>query len=144
MNASARMRPAVLAGAQRADRPLDVHGVRQRDVDRLDAVVGEQRVVAAVGALDAVLAGVRVRRCLRAARHRDDLDLVREARAGQQPVVDAGGREDAEAHRRSIQDRRRGRNASVSPRARSRPRPWSSHRRAGRPAGGDRSAPAPR
>ena len=47
----------VLAGLERADRPLDVQRVGQRDVDRVDLGVGEQRLVGAVRARDAVLGG---------------------------------------------------------------------------------------
>ena len=45
----------VLAGLERADRPLDVQPVGQRDVDGVDVGVGEQRLVGAVRARDAVL-----------------------------------------------------------------------------------------
>ena len=58
----------VLAGLERAHRPLDVKRVRQRDVDRLDVGVREQRLVAPVGALDPVLARVRLGARLVAAR----------------------------------------------------------------------------
>ena len=40
----------VLAGPSRGDRPLGVEVVRQRDVDRVDVGVGEERLVRAVGA----------------------------------------------------------------------------------------------
>ena len=42
----------VLARLDGSDRPLAVHGVRQRDVDGVDVRVLEQRLVGAVGALD--------------------------------------------------------------------------------------------
>ena len=50
----------VLAGLQRADRPRHVQRVRQRDVDRVDLRVGEQRLVAAVRAAEPVLGRVRL------------------------------------------------------------------------------------
>src|SRR5581483_5113398 len=71
----------VLAGLERPDRPLAVERVRQRDVDRLDVRILEQRLVRAVGALDPPLA----RECLRppplAARDRDQVDLRRRLRS---------------------------------------------------------------
>jgi hypothetical protein len=53
----------VLPGREGAHRPLVVERVRQRDVDRVDSVVGEQLLVRAVRALDPVLARVRLRPC---------------------------------------------------------------------------------
>jgi hypothetical protein len=85
----------VLARLERADRPLDVQRVGQRDVDGVDLVVGEERLVAAVRPLDAVLARVGLRPVLVAARDRDDPDPV--ARAGQAGVGVMGPREQAEA-----------------------------------------------
>ena len=71
----------VLAGLQRPDRPLDVQRVRQRDVDRVDLRVGEQRLVAAVRAREPVLGGVRTGALRVAAGDGDDLDRVRARRA---------------------------------------------------------------
>ena len=48
----------VLARLDRLERPLVVHPVRQRDVDRVDPVVREQRLVAAVRPPDPVLGRV--------------------------------------------------------------------------------------
>ena len=87
----------VLAGLERADRPLAVQPVRQRDVDRVDRRVGEQRLVAAVGGRDAVLARVRVGPRLVARCHRGHLDLVALGGALDDLPVDASGREQSEA-----------------------------------------------
>ena len=48
----------VLAGLECADSPLNVHRVGERDVDGVDVRIGQQRVISAVCALDAVLGGV--------------------------------------------------------------------------------------
>ncbi len=64
----------VLARLERLDRPLAVHRVRQGDVDRLDLVVGEQRLVRAVGAWDLPFLRVRVGARLVAARDCDEVD----------------------------------------------------------------------
>jgi len=71
-----------------------VQRVRQRDVDRVDAVVGEELVVRAVRALDPVL----VRVCLRPRRipRADGDDLERSparTRAEDRPVDPCGGEE---------------------------------------------------
>jgi hypothetical protein len=76
-----------------------VHPVRQTDVDRVDLVVGEQRLVGAVGAAEAVLARVRLRLPTVAASHRDDLDAVGLGRAVEDLGVDVRGREQAETKR---------------------------------------------
>ena len=52
----------VLARGERVHRPLVVHAVRERDVDGVDVGVGEERLVRAVGARDAVLARVGLAR----------------------------------------------------------------------------------
>jgi hypothetical protein len=85
----------VLAGLERPDRPLDVQRVRQRDVDGLDVVVGEERLVAPVCALDPLLARIGLRARLVAARHGDDLDPVGLARAREDEPVDVRRRDDA-------------------------------------------------
>ena len=69
----------VLARLERADRPLDVERVRQPDVDGLDLRIREQRLVAAVGAVDPALARVRVGTVLVAARDCRDAHPIREA-----------------------------------------------------------------
>ena len=104
MNASERMRPValggvegpldvadvtaerllaedVLAGLERLDRPLAVHRVRQRDVDRLDLRVGEQLLVRAVGPRDLPLLRELLGPREVAAADRDDVDVVRLVRA---------------------------------------------------------------
>ena len=48
----------VFAGIERAERPLDVQRVRQRDVDRIDTAIAQQRVVAAVSDRDIPVACV--------------------------------------------------------------------------------------
>jgi hypothetical protein len=90
----------VLARPQRVDRPLDVHRVRERDVDRVDVRVREQRFVRPVGALDVPLARVCIRPRLLAAGDRDEVDLLRVVRAGDDLPVDVGGRDDPEVHQR--------------------------------------------
>jgi hypothetical protein len=88
----------VLAGGQRAHRPLVVERVRERDVDRVDAAVAEQRVVRRVRGCDAVL--VRIRLCAGPVPRTDRDDLERRVvcpRTEDRPV-DAGCREEAEAH----------------------------------------------
>ena len=89
----------VLAGLDRLQRPLVMHPVRQRDVDGVDPVVVEQRLVAPVRACDPVLARVRLRAGGVAARHRGDLDLRR--RSLEQRVVDLRGGEQSQLHRES-------------------------------------------
>ena len=89
----------VLSRLERADRPLHVHRVRQRDVDRLDVWVLEQRVVRAVRALDAPLARVRLGTALVAAGNGDQIDLLRRLRSRNQLPVDVGGREEPPANR---------------------------------------------
>ena len=89
----------VLSRLERADRPLHVHRVRQRDVDRLDVCVLEQRVVRAVRALDAPLARVRLGTALVAAGNGDQIDLLRRLRSRNQLPVDVGGREEPPANR---------------------------------------------
>src|SRR5262249_38049171 len=92
----------VLACPQGTDRPLDVEGVWQRDVDGVDLRILEQLLVRAVRALESVLAGVL--QCPRplATRDRDHLKAARFPRPRQDEVIDAGGREDppADYHRR--------------------------------------------
>ena len=51
----------MLAGLEGAHRPLVVERSGERDYDRIDCVVGEQRVVRGMGALDPVLACERLR-----------------------------------------------------------------------------------
>jgi hypothetical protein len=86
----------VLAVQERADAPVRMERVRQRDVDRVDVPVGEQRLVGAVRPLDSVLARVRVRARLLPARDRDDVDGVRVGRAPEDRPVDPSRREEAE------------------------------------------------
>ena len=86
----------VLSGLEGADRPLDVHGVRERDVDRLDVGILEERLIAPVCALD--LAPARVG--IRPARSRLATATGRPGRdssAREDEVVDLRRREDAPA-----------------------------------------------
>jgi hypothetical protein len=87
----------VLAGRERVERPLDVERVRQRDVDRVDVRIGEQRLIAPVRPLDAARVGVRPRTLAVAARDRERLDAVDEPQAREDLVVDPRGRQQAEA-----------------------------------------------
>ncbi len=86
----------VLSGFERADRPLDVQRVRQRDVDRVDVRVGEELVVASPPALEPVLGGVRLRARAVAARGADDRDELGLGGAVDDRVVDLRGREQCE------------------------------------------------
>ena len=89
----------VLARLERVHRPLVVHPVRQADVDGLHVVVGEERLVRAVRALDAVLGGIGLRLRAVAAPNRDELDAVGLARPTEDLRVDRGGGEQTEAER---------------------------------------------
>ena len=91
----------VLAGVERAQRPLVVQRVRQRDVDGVDLLVGEQRIVRTASARgDPVLAGVRLGARLVARRDRDDLERRIIASRSQDRPVDRGGREEPDADSR--------------------------------------------
>ncbi len=89
----------VLARGEGPHRPLDVEGVREGDVDGVHLGVLDQRLVASVRALDAVLDGVRLGPACIAARHGDDLGAIRLLRCRQQPAVDPRGRDEPEADR---------------------------------------------
>ncbi len=97
----------VLARLQRADRPLDVHRVRKRDVDGVHVGIGEQLLVAPVCALDVPLPAISLGACEIAARHRGDFHPVGLARTGDDEPVDVRGREDPEA-KRHRRDRKAG------------------------------------
>ena len=75
-----------------------VHAVRQRDVDGVQLVVAQQRLVRAVGLRDPLLRGVRLRLRLVAARDGDDVDGVGLRRAPDDRVVDLRCRQQAESH----------------------------------------------
>jgi len=89
----------VLAGLERADRPLDVHRVREGDVQRLDLRVFEQLFVGSVGALDPPFLRVVVGTFLSAARDRHELDLRRLLRSGDHFPIDVRRRDDAPPNR---------------------------------------------
>ena len=89
----------VLAGGEGPHRPLDVEGVRQGDVHGVHLGVLDERLVAPVRALDAVLDGVRLGAVGVAARDGDDLSVLGLRRCCQQPAVDASGRDEPEADR---------------------------------------------
>src|SRR6478736_2749579 len=82
---------------ERLDRPLDVHRVGQRDVDRVDVRRRQQLLVGAERLGDPVLVGERAgsREVTRA--HGDDRGIRRHARTVDQLLRDARGREDAPA-----------------------------------------------
>src|SRR5262249_59414991 len=90
----------VLVRLERADRPFDVHRVREPDVDRVDVTVLEQLLVASVRAVDVVLLRVCERAHDVAARDRNDLDGAGLARTGEDRLVDPRGREEAEPKQR--------------------------------------------
>ena len=89
----------VLAGVECRERPLVVEPVRQRDVDAVDLVVGEQRLVGAMAPGDPVLARIRLGPRAVPASDRDDLDPVGVLCAAEDRVVDPRRREQAEPHR---------------------------------------------
>ena len=89
----------VPAGSQCALGPLDVHRVGERDVDRLDLRIGEQRLVGAVRALDPALVGVRTRPLSVAARDRADGRRVGLRAADDELVVDPSRGQDSPLHR---------------------------------------------
>ena len=75
-----------LAGLERLDGPLGMHGMRRRDVDHVDGVILEQRIVAAVGccARQSVFLGEGVRGGLSTAADGDQLRRIgRHHRIGQ-------------------------------------------------------------
>ena len=88
----------VLAGGERVHRPLVVHAVRERDVDRVELVVGEQRLVGAVCLRDVMLGGVRLCPLAVPTADRDDVDELALGRAGQDLVVDLRRGEKPESH----------------------------------------------
>jgi hypothetical protein len=88
----------VLSRLQRADRPLAVQAVRERIVDRVDRRIVEQRLIARVGLVEAVL-DLKPSGALRLAGG-DPVDLsVGDVprRANQGHRRDAGGSENADA-----------------------------------------------
>src|SRR5262249_60604394 len=90
----------VLVRLERADRPFDMHRVRQPDVDRVDVTVPEQLLVASVRAVDVVLLRVCERAHDVAARDRNGPDGPGLARTGVGRLVDPRGREEAEPKQR--------------------------------------------
>ncbi len=88
----------VLAGLEGAYGRLDVERVRQGDVDGLDVRICQQPVVAAVRALDALLACVVLGALLLSARDRDHLGPVALPHTGQHGRVDPSRRENAPAN----------------------------------------------
>src|SRR5439155_3338509 len=88
----------VLAGLDGADRPFTMEVVRQRDVDGLDLVVREQRLVRAVGARDLPFARVLLGARLVAAGDADEIDLGRFVRRRDDEPVDVGRGEDPPLH----------------------------------------------
>ena len=89
----------VLARLERADRPLAVERVREGDVDGLDVRVVEQRLVAAVRALDAPLPRVLLGAGGVAARDRDQVARVRALRGRDHEPVDMRRGDDSPADR---------------------------------------------
>src|SRR2546423_11888313 len=87
----------VLPRLERAHHPFDVQRVRERDVDRVDLGIAEQRVVAPVCPLDPVLPRIRLRPSPIAACDGDHLDAVGDARAREHEAVHACRREHAPA-----------------------------------------------
>src|SRR5918996_1087724 len=92
----------VLPGLQRTNRPLDVQRVRERDVERLDVLVREQLGIAPVRALDPVRARALLGAGALAAGDRQELDLLRLLRRGDDPAVDTCCREEAPARHSSM------------------------------------------
>ena len=83
----------VLARGRGLDRPFRVQVIRERDVDRVDLPVVEQRLVRSVGALDPPLARVRRRARPVAARDRQQPVILGSAERRDHRPVDARGPE---------------------------------------------------
>jgi len=82
-----------------AHRPLRVQAVGQRNVDRVERVVVEQRVVAGMGARDAEVGRERARLGGVAAAHRVDAHQAARRDVARELARDVGAAEDAEAQR---------------------------------------------
>jgi hypothetical protein len=90
----------MLARLQRADCPLGVHTIRQRNIDRLDLVVGEQRLVARQRARAGTARRNGLRACCIAAGNRHQPGIVcRGNRRDDRAHADFGGAHHAPAHR---------------------------------------------
>ena len=93
----------VLAGPSRGDRPFGVQVVGQRDVDRVDVRVGEERLVGAVGPRDPELGRRPPPRARLARGDREDLAARRTAHPRDDLAKgDVGRREDAPARRSAV------------------------------------------
>ena len=88
----------VLAGLERPARPLQVQRVGERDVDGLDVGVGQQRLVAVIGALDAPLRRVVLGADVVAAGDGQHRGLLRLRHPGDELVVDPGRGQNAPLH----------------------------------------------
>src|SRR5262249_9462960 len=85
----------VLACFERPDRPLAVQRVRERDVDRLDVGILEQRLVAPVRTLDVPFLRVGLGPTLLAARDGDQRRPVRRTEPRDELPVDVGRGDDS-------------------------------------------------
>ena len=81
------------------DRPLGVQAVGQRQVDRIDFSVGQQRFVAAVMAADALRRSERSRRLFVAAGHGNDAHRRAGGDVAAELAGDVGAAEDADGKR---------------------------------------------
>ena len=84
----------VLPRLEGPQRPLHVQRVRKRDVDRIHVRVSEQRVIAPVRALDAMLAGIRLRTRGVTTGHGDHRDPIGLLGSCEHETVDPRGREE--------------------------------------------------
>ena len=80
----------VFAGGNRAERPLHVQVIGQRDVDGVDRRVRQHRVVAAVGGPDLPLGGVAGGALGRTAGHAHQRAACRRTNSGNDRSIDAG------------------------------------------------------
>jgi hypothetical protein len=83
----------VLARIERAQRPLDVQRIRQRDVNRVDGRIADQGVVAGVCDRDLPLGGIRLSAPAIAAGDGSDRRSARGTHRRDQPPVDLRGPE---------------------------------------------------
>ena len=98
-----------LPGGERVQRPLVVHAVRERDVDGVELVVGEERLVRAVRLRGSPCsAAYACAFSLVAARDGDDVDGVGLRRARDDRVVDLRGGEKPQPHGATLASRSAG------------------------------------
>ena len=85
----------MLARVKRPDRPLRVKVIRERDIDDIDARVGEKRFIGAEGLGDAVIGGEGSRPGCVATGNGDKLASLAPGDGTDEPRRNAAGAEDA-------------------------------------------------